>query len=74
MTDEPTTNDAMTAAEVAAMWNTTAKRVYGLVASGQIPALRLGRRLLFSRSRLSEMLREGNVGTEGAGHSTEVRS
>lgn len=53
-------NDAMTAAEVAVMWHTTVKRIYRFAADGQIPCLRLGGRILFSRDRLTAMLREGN--------------
>ncbi len=74
MTNSTSNDDAMDAAETAELLHTTPKRVYALIQSGELPALRLGRRYLLSRSRILEMLREGNVGSDGAGHSTEVRS
>lgn len=74
MTRSTDNDDAMDAAEAAAMLHMSVKKLYALIHSGEVPALILGRRYLLSRSRILEMLREGNVGTEGAGHSTEVRS
>ena len=63
---DTSSDDAMNTDEARAfLGGMTRKRLYGLVASGDVPALRLGgRRLLFSRSRLGELLREGNTGPE----------
>ncbi len=72
---ETTSNDeAMDAAGAAALLHTTTKRIYSLIHAGDLPALKLGRRYLLSRSRILEMLREGNVGAGGAEDGTEPRS
>ena len=71
MTNETTTDDAMDAASAALMLHMTTKKLYSLIQSGELPALKLGCRYLLSKSRILDMLREGNVAAseaDGAEH------
>jgi molybdopterin-binding protein len=48
----------LTTGQVAALLRLHAKRVQALAKAGRLPATRVGRRWLFPRSRLAEMLRD----------------
>lgn len=57
--------EVMTADEVAAMLRVNRKTVYESVERGELPCVRLGRRMLFSRAALLRWLGQG-VQSEGA--------
>jgi molybdopterin-binding protein len=58
--------DTLSAAEAAALLHLNVKRVQALARSGQVPATRVGRKWLFPRKRIEEMVgveREPATGT-----------
>ena len=50
------TTDTLSAAEAAVLLHLNVKRVQALARSGQIPAMRVGRKWLFPRKRIEQMV------------------
>ena len=63
MTHTPLESRTYTVAQVAELFGVNQQSVYKYAASGEIPAIRLGRRWVFSREAIDALLRTGRRDT-----------
>ena len=61
----PDPNELITAHQVASRLGTNSRRVYSLARTGLLPAVRMGRRVMFDRKQIEAWIQNGGVALAG---------